>query len=259
MPEYDLDYHGLKIGFARVGKSTLCLQEIRRRRAYMLGTRDLNAADRYLIDHDFAHNNMAYSKKQNIKKMFGSLAYGDDFLFDEGYLTADRRTSLDRATVAISQTVNLYASKNAAVHTCIQNLTDLDRRFFAKANSIDVLVERGKSLCFCGSKNFPLIKDFYGFERFFDTPYMLSSYESGVYNLMRLPSFVGVKHWVELDGCKACGHIKHEHRKCRDCACVKYACENAFFAHYAAAKTAYQDENYADEVEGADEGGKAKV
>jgi ribosomal protein L32 len=242
MPEYDLDYNGLVIGFARIGKSTLALQEYRRKYAFDMKVDDLSLADDYLIQHKFASENIAYSKKQDVKAMFRKGNIGDGFLFDEGYLLADRRESLDRAQVRISQLVNFYANRNRCIETCFQNLSDCDRRWFSKANAIQVIVERGHALLFCGSKNFALFKDLYGFERFVDNPNLLGAdYESGVYRLRRLSSYVCDLHWSPLDNCRTCGHAKHQSHVCM-CGCKDYVVDNNFMGEYLKVKGEFQSQ-----------------
>jgi ribosomal protein L32 len=235
----DLDIHTLEVGATRTGKSTLFFQRTRRGRAFREGFKTLREADRYLIDHNFATENVAYTDSQNLRVMLKNK--DQDFLSaEEGYLLADRREALYAKNIKLTQDINAYASKDHVFTTQIQNSIDLEVRFVNKANIFILLTERGKGMVFCKSNNFPIIKASFGFERFIKYPNLLNFQDIGERNLMMLHSYIFTIHWNTLDDCQNCGHRQHRDRICDYCNCKNYEVENAFFETYLKAKANWQ-------------------
>lgn len=196
MPNYDLDSHNLIIGFARVGKSTLALQIIRRMFAYRLNY-SLDQVDAYMVTNNYVNDNIIYDNSESVQKKIATKT-AEPFLIDEAYMVGDRRMSMDYNQIKLGQTINKFAYKNHTIFTLIQNLSDLDVRFLNKANSVIIEYERGKALLFAKEKHFAIIKDTYGFEFYTKHPHLLNGLDKGLFSLKGLPAYVCSISWEQF-------------------------------------------------------------
>lgn len=239
--KFDLDVNILNIGFARIGKSTLFYQQSRRVFAFRNGFKTLAESDVWLIKRNFSSENVVYSSNQNLRKMLKEKEQ-DMIGSDEGYLTADKREAMVERNIHLGQDINAFANKNNIFCTSIQNLADLDTRFINKANIIQLITERGTALVYCKGKNFPIMKDSFGFERFIKYPRLLSNLELGSHHLKKLPSFIFEIKYAPLDNCQSCSHYNHNKKICALCKCSNYIIENALFETYIKNKKIWQKE-----------------
>lgn len=215
MAEHDLDANVLIFGFARIGKSTLLLQFIRKIYSFRLGymayypnknNHFKGKIDQWLIDQEFVHNHLVYDSKQSLKDIFKK--YQKEVIgSDEGYLTADRRESMGGQSIKLTQVVNAYAYCRNINFTLIQNLSDIDKRYVEKSNVAVMITERSGALVFAKNQNFPIIKSYYGFERFIDDPDLIANYDTGKHNFKRLKSFISTLSWRKLAKLDANGDI----------------------------------------------------
>lgn len=189
MQFYDLDCKILVIGAARSSKSTLMLHgAIRINSANKNLTFEASSND--LLNNDWVNKGIIYTREQGFSVM-GEFR-GSPIALDDVILIADSRESLNPLQVKFLQNLNFFASKNNIIFSLIQNYSELDKRLIRNANIIFLVFERGEALVFADSKNFPILNDAHYFERIVKNPFLISSgdKETGVYNLMKLPSFI---------------------------------------------------------------------
>ena len=198
MSEYDLDFFAVIIGFARSGKSTLALDLIRHGLSFKYKK---PITDSFIQNQmkEIIQKNVAYTEKDRLDTAFRS-QQKQPFLYDEGYLAADRRQSMALQQIQLSHLINTNAKQNNQTYLLIQSYPDLDRRFLGKANLLILIKERGIARCFVKSSNYPLIKDAISFEKFDKNPELLNTEEIADYTLEKLPSFVFKLSWANLDG-----------------------------------------------------------
>ncbi|MEM0143612.1 MAG: hypothetical protein QXL94_06645 [Candidatus Parvarchaeum sp.] len=197
LPAFDIDCKGILVGTTRIGKSTQFLQYVRRITAAEQNTK-MSKADQYLLDSHFVTEKIIYSPSQTLDKY---KKYSNDILgFDETYLTFDRRNAMAQSNINLTQYLDVYASKKNRVFALAQDLTDLDQRVLNKASFLVLDYERGSGLLFAKSRNFPIIKQTFNFEKLQKYPRLIQNKEVGIANFRHVMGYIGKIHWNDLSG-----------------------------------------------------------
>jgi len=196
--DHDIDFVNIIVGANRSGKSSLLYQVARRFYAYRMGFKKLSDSDYYLLNEDFNTRNVIYTKSQSMESTFKGIDRGligaDEMIFQ-----GDRRESMQAANINLYKIITSEASRNNVSMLLIENLSNLDSRFLSKANSILMVLERGRALLFVKEHNFQIIKD-PGFQIFEKQPWLLSNYEAGIYNLKtRIPMYCCEIRWAKFE------------------------------------------------------------
>ncbi|MEM3845264.1 MAG: hypothetical protein QXU98_06135, partial [Candidatus Parvarchaeota archaeon] len=97
------------------------------------------------------------------------------------------------------QIINAFANKNNIIYTNIQNSADLDTSLINKANVFIMIYKRGYALAFAKSKNFPIVRTSYDFERYQKDLYLLKTKDIGIANLKRNPNYLFKIKWWDLE------------------------------------------------------------
>jgi len=197
MDGYGLDFFGDVVGFAQSGKSTLTFDLIKRGLCFKAKTPYSDAIKKELTD--IVSNFTAYNEKDNLDEKFKTHR-NTYFWYDEGYLNADRRQSMQGQQIGLSHQININAKNHNKTFLLIQNSSDMDLRFLNKANVFILIKERGSAYVFVRASNYPIIKDYLGFEKFIKNPELLSNTATADFALEGLPSFCFKISWPNEDG-----------------------------------------------------------
>jgi hypothetical protein len=198
--EFDLDMFVVVIGSARSGKSVLTLQCMIKIYQFRLMVKRSQSI-KYILENNIVADQIIYSLKQ--KSAFQERFTNSPpsiFVFDDSYLTSDRRKAMTKQILFLSHIENTLANKNHITFMLIQNLTDLDRRFLDKSSSLITVKDRGHGKIFAKNKSYPFIKSYYGFERFEKNPNLLASEDLAEYNQDRMATRCGNISWRDLTG-----------------------------------------------------------
>jgi hypothetical protein len=188
MPKNDLDSNNLIIGFSRIGKSTFTIDACRYIYCFKM-LKTLDYIDNYLTEYRFINKNFVFNKRQSLEDMIKT-KYAEPIVADEGYLIADKRSSMQLEQYKLTETYNTYASNNNIEFTQIQNLTDIDQRYINKANSITLLTARGDANLYSTFKGFAIIKEDYGFDYLQKNSWLLWDRTTGLDSLKIPHSFI---------------------------------------------------------------------
>ena len=197
MPKYDLNCNILMVGSARIGKSTHFLHGARRIYSARW-KKSLDEVDLELINNGWVFDKIIYSKEQGLEPIMKSKE--SVIGVDELYFVADRRNSMNTKQVEYTGKINAYASNNNTIFNLIQNLSDVDTRVYSSTNVLYLEYERGRALLYIKSKNFPIIKDTYEFEKFAKNPELLGDMNTALDHLKRIPSYIGEVRYSNMEG-----------------------------------------------------------
>lgn len=191
MPQYDLDTTIINVGFARVGKSTLTLQQSKLILMFQLMRNDIDAD---MLE--FVYNRIIYDRSQSraVLKNYAGLPMA----FDEAYMTYDARTSMDQEQIELIRDMNFLASKRNIIFVNIQQFADLDKRILAKANVLQLLYEQGNALLFIKSNNFPVVKSTWDFTWFQKHERVLDNMDIALDYLVRVRGYNGIIKWKDI-------------------------------------------------------------
>ncbi len=195
LPNYDIDTLNLIIGFARSGKSTLALDIIRRFLFFRNMSKDLNVCLPQFAK--IFRYNTAFDEDYDLQNNFKYIR-AEPILIDEGYLVADRRFSMTDKQIRLTHTINTNARNNNSTFMLIQNSTDLDMRFIAKANTIFLITARNLAYVYVKSSKYPIVKEFSAFKKFLDAPDILDNETLANFELKRNTAFLTTTHWIDL-------------------------------------------------------------
>ncbi len=197
LPKYDLDAKVIIVGAARVGKSTHFFQIARRIFVNKLKT-DVNSVDRYLLSHDFITDSIIYTRDQSLKR-FKSVSKSI-ISFDETYLVADKRETMNTAQINITKFLDVFALQNNVVFALTQQLSDLDSRVVNKATVLYLDYQRSKSLLYAKNHSFPLLPQTFDFDYYIKNPWQLDHKPQALSSLKHRRGFVGTNYWNDMEG-----------------------------------------------------------
>jgi hypothetical protein len=195
----DMDGSLTFVGTNRVGKGILTLQGFKRFYAFKHEI-DKKNIERWLIDNNKLKTNFIYAKK-DIPKFNNLLknAKGELISVDETILVGDKRKTMYKEQIELTQEIYKHADNNNVCIFNIQLYNDLESRITTKNNSIIMLKSRGKGYTLANQyKSFPIIKECYDFSRLIKNPKLLSTDAKADYNFAQLATYIKKIRWKDI-------------------------------------------------------------